>query len=132
MSIKQKILFVLLVVLPGGILQIGAQTRITLGDRPKVNAVEAGERPSSSTKYSEAEEKKYLSLITSAYRQLLADSMLKAEKLFVEAVDFLPGHPSNAEAYFQLGCIAEQKEVYEDALEYYRKALRINENLAKV
>ena len=112
-------------------ISVQAQTRITLGDKPKISSVAPTERSQTSTKYTEAEQNRYLSLVTSAYRKMLADSVPQADKLFKEAADLLPHHPSNAEVYFQLGQIAERNSNYQTASDYYRKATRINENLAK-
>ena len=131
MSIKQKFLFVSCVCLYLAVTQTAAQTRITLNGKPKISSVAPSERSLTSTKYTKAEENRYLSYITGAYNKLLRDSVESARLLLLEATDLLPNHPANAEAFFQLGLISEKFEQYDDAAEYYRKATRINENLFK-
>lgn len=108
-----------------------AQARMNLGEKPKIVSVSPSDRSATSTKYTEAEESQYLTLVNKGYRQLLADSLGYAEMTFREATDFLPSHPSNAELFFQMGQIAERGNNYHTASDYYRKSLRINENLAK-
>ena len=108
-----------------------AQARMNLGEKPKIVSVSPSDRSATSTKYTEAEESQYLTLVNKGYRQLLADSLGDAEMTFREATDFLPSHPSNAELFFQMGQIAERGNNYHTASDYYRKSLRINENLAK-
>lgn len=107
------------------------QARIDLGEKPKIVSASPTERSATSTKYTEAEENRYIALVSTAYKDMLADSLTQAELAFKEATDLLPSHPANAEAFFQLGQIAERKNNYQTAADYYRKSTRINENLAK-
>ena len=131
MSAKKKNYTVLATCLLCVSISVQAQTRITLGDKPKISSATPTERSQTSTKYTEAEQHRYITLLTSAYRKMLADSLPQAESMFKDATDLLPHHPSNAEAFFLLGQIAERNNNYQMASDYYRKATRINENLAK-
>ena len=110
---------------------VAAQARVDLGDKPKIASVSPSERSISSTGYTEAEQNRYIALVNKGYRQLLADSLGMAEVTFREATDFLPSHPSNAEIFFQLGQLSERSGNFRTASDYYRKAIRLNENMAK-
>lgn len=112
-------------------LPLCGQTRITLGDKPKVQSALPSEEPLTSTKYTSAEKQKYQHHIATAYRALLHDSLGKAEDYFTQAVKLLPSHPSNAEVYFMLGQIAESRNQYQQASNYYKKSIRQNENMTK-
>ncbi len=110
---------------------VAAQARVDFGDKPRIEPVSPDERSISSTGYTEAEQNCYIALVCKGYRQLLADSLGMAEVTFRKATDFLPAHPSNAEIFFQLGQLSERSSNYRTASDYYRKSIRLNENMAK-
>ncbi len=112
-------------------LSAAAQTRFDLGGKPRIESATPSDRSNGSTEYTEAEQNRYLALVSKGYSQLLTDSLRLAELTFKEATDFLPSHPSNAEIFYQLGQISERRGNYHTSSDYYRKSIRINENLAK-
>ncbi len=112
-------------------LAAAGQARVDLGNKPRIESASPSDRSTGSTGYTEAEQNRYLALVSKGYRHLLADSLSLAELTFREATDFLPSHPSNAEIFYQLGQLSERKGNYRTADDYYRQSIRINENLPK-
>ncbi len=122
---------VLFICISAVFMPVCAQTKVTLDKKPRVESFKPTDSAIGTTKYTEAELNRYQQHLSQAYQALLSDSLLRATDEFTQATDLLPNHPSNAEAFFQLGQIAEQREQYRQAADYYRKSVRINENLAK-
>lgn len=114
-----------------GSVRLCAQTDITLTDKPKVESRKADAAPEGSTLYTPAEQARYQSAVTLAYRALLHDSLSLASGYFHQAADLLPNHPSNAEIYYQLGQISLSQDRPLQAAEYFSRSLRINPHLAK-
>lgn len=110
---------------------VHAQANLNIGKKPKVESQRADAAPQGSTLYTPAEQTRYQSYITMAYKALLCDSLSQAAHYFQEAVDLLPNHPSNAEAYYQLGQIALALDDATLAAEQFRHSLRIAPTLMK-
>lgn len=108
-----------------------AQTNLNIGKKPKVESQRPDAAPQGSTLYTEAEQTRYQSYVTLAYKALLQDSLARAAHYFKEAIDLLPNHPSNAEAYYQLGQIALARDDAALAAEQFRHSLRIAPALMK-
>lgn len=107
------------------------QTKVTLDKKPHVESVKPTDEVAGSTKYTEAEKLHYQNYVAEGYKALLEDSLVKAQDCFAQAVKLLPNHPSNAEVYFQMGQIAEEREQFLQASDYYKKSTHQNENMAK-
>lgn len=108
-----------------------AQTNVNIGKKPKVESQKADAAPEGSTLYTQAEQTRYQSYVTLAYRALLRDSLATATHYFREAIDLLPNHPSNAEVYYQLGQIALSEDDPSLAAENFSHSLRIAPTLYK-
>lgn len=122
------LIIIMLVMAPASAL---AQTNIDLGRKPKVEASKPDAAPQGSTLYTDAEQVRYQSYVTLAYKALLRDSLVQAAQYFQEAINLLPNHPSNAEAYYQLGQIALAQDAAALAAEQFQRSLRIAPTLTK-
>lgn len=108
-----------------------AQTNVTIGQKPKVEAQKPDAAPHGSTLYTQAEQTRYQTSVTLAYKALLRDSLAQAADYFRQAIDLLPNHPANAEAYYQLGQIALAQGDEMLAAEQFSRSLRIAPTLYK-
>lgn len=106
-----------------------AQTRITLGDNPKVGPV----APTENTHRRPADpvEARYLSEVNAAYASLRRDSFEVAKRHFDAALRIMPESKANAEIYYQLGRMAECENRYAGAESSYSRALTLNPKFRK-
>lgn len=108
---------------------VSAQTRITLGSKPKVGAVAPTEKAHPSTP--DPTEARYLAEVRAAYASLHRDSFEVAKRHFDAALQTMPKSKGNVEIYYQLGRMAECENRYAGAEDYYSRALVLNPKFRK-